>query len=152
MRNFRRHVTRPRPLSPRTTGKVIGATRLSESEESTVVAGRTETDESATHSRELTSADDLHGSQSTADLGTESDSVGGSASWDMARKWTLNDCADAMIVAEISAIMKTEMQIAGKFPSLTNKFRNGKGTLIHAANICGFGRSHVSMVFFLWIC
>ena len=64
--------------------------RLSESEESTAVAGRiAETDESATPSRDVTDLDEQPGS--VADLWTESDSVFGTpgAVWETAGRWNL---------------------------------------------------------------
>ena len=78
----------PLPLSPRQTERLTSSMRLSESEESTVVAGRiTETDESATPSRDVTDLDEQTGS--VADLGTVSDSVFSSscAVWGTARRW-----------------------------------------------------------------
>ena len=59
----------PQPLSPMQNAGVGSRDRMSESEDSTALAGRlTETDESVCASREVTSADEVAGSQSAVEV------------------------------------------------------------------------------------
>ena len=69
----------PRPVTPK-RDKPPARDRVSESDNSTAVAGNlTETDESALTSRDITSAEDILGSQS--ECVTEEDSLLSSPSW-----------------------------------------------------------------------
>ena len=105
------------PLSPKPKGKLSGSKQLSKSEDSTAVAGRlSETDESYQPSRDVTSADDLPGSQSAPKCWTEEDSLfgsqGNSARWELAKQWELQKCTGDAVFHETLQIMKVEMMLA----------------------------------------
>jgi len=138
----------PLPLSPKPSISSGGRERLSESEDSTALAGRlTETDESVHASLDVTSADEVPELQSGVeedDCVIGSPSVGGG--WEVARRFNMKKQTVDSVFDQVAAIMNAEQLVAGtkakEFKckgSTGNKFDD-------ATHIAGFGRTHVRMV------
>ena len=135
----------PQPLSPRKNVACASHDRVSESEDSTAVAGRlTETDESVRASQDATSTDDVAG-------GGEDDncfivSPGSSATWECVRRFNMGRETEGAVFDMVSTIFNQEMMVAGT-PCVVIKRADIEGDPFDkCTRICGFGRSHVSII------
>ena len=123
---------------------------MSESENSTAVAGNvTETDESTLTSRDITSAEEVLGSQSKCATEEESlrrsPSPGKPEQWELVKTWIRSGYSIDTIFGEIVAICKVEQLAAGCVKS-KNLFDGDTGhILFRCKNIAGFSRSHVRL-------
>ena len=146
----------PRPVTPK-KDRVVVRERVSESENSTAVAGNvTETDESTLTSGDITSAEDVLGSQS--ECATEEDSLLSSPSpgkpkqWELVKTWIRSGYSMDTIFGEIVTICKAEQAAAGCVKS-KNLFTPEEGhILFRARNIAGFSRSHVRLFSCFFAC
>ena len=146
----------PRPVTPR-KDKPSGRDRMTNSENSTAVAANlTETDDSALTSRDITSAEEVVGSQS--ECPTEEDSLLSSPSpgkpeqWELVKTWIRSGYSIDTIFNEIVTICKAEQAAAGCVKN-ENLFTAEEGhVLFRARNIAGFSRSHVRLFSCFFVC
>ena len=115
---------------------------MSESENSTAVAGNvTETDESSMTSRDITSAEDVLGSQSECVTEEESllssPSPGKPEQWELVKTWIRSSYSIETIFNEIETICKAEQAAAGTV-KIENSFTTEEGHILYRAKNIAF--------------
>jgi len=139
----------PEPLSPRKNVACGSRDRVSESEDSTAVAGRlTETEESVRASQDITSTDDVTGGGEDDDCVIASPSS--SATWECVRRFNMGRETEGAVFDMVSTILNQEQMVAGTPCTVIKRAEIAGDPFDTSTRICGFGRSHVRIIVLFW--
>jgi len=139
----------PEPLSPRKNVACGSRDRVSESEDSTAVAGRlTETEESVRASQDITSTDDVTGGGDDDDCVIASPSS--SETWECVRRFNVGRETEGAVFDMVSTILNQEQMVAGTPCTVIKRAQIAGDPFDTSTRICGFGRSHVRIIVLFW--